>query len=702
MHEVRRNIPRTATARTILALVAVLAAGMMAQAQAGQKWLANREYRRPVLGGGDADTVAVSFQGGGHLADGARDVLVVDTSRHVLPSKVLHTRRGHQTWLAYQGSAAKGRVFLYYGPTRSSAEARSQLQRGGRADWQPRLSLMLKTMPLPPGAFDSSRPIAAMARTDRIYGMGFVDKVHLGHNPYGPDDKFATAITGFLQIQKPGRYHIFTVSDDASFVLLDGRPLCSWPGKHDFGGRFGEHGRTIELKKRVYRIEYYHAEDTDTQVLCLGWTPPWDLGKKKGKTVKVELVPTDAFLHTPVGKAGEPARRDAAPLAAFHWNQRDQLLTEERQYTRVAFHPQCENVPQDATVEWRFGDGVVAQGNQPRDHIYVGDGPFTCTIRVVSAQKKPLDEFQAVVRIETPMENLTLGDEQPLAEYIDAITRYRCARVSDETMRALWELVDISENVKAIQDFCTAMVRQFGLEGVGWHAGDRLALALSIAEPEKAEKLYANLAARAPERFDAARCRIERIEVILHKLEDTERALGLAETLRDRSSGWQARLGAVKVGDVYRARGEFEKAEAIYRKAAKIAYGATDRRLVAMRQGGYLETANTYIRDGFLRATREILIKWEAQYPDGKLGGDLILMTAKYFEKLGDPQRALDELATLTQINPLTPYLPEVELRMARAHARLGNKAKANELYEKVIYEYPQSRAAREAQKERY
>jgi TolA-binding protein len=246
------------------------------------------------------------------------------------------------------------------------------------------------------------------------------------------------------------------------------------------------------------------------------------------------------------------------------------------------------------------------------------------------------------------------------------------------------------------------MVKQFGLKGVGWEAGDRLALALTVKDPTRAEALYARLASGAPTSLDAARCRVERIELVLHRLKDPGRAMAMAKSLRSQGTGMEPRLGVVKMGDVHRARGEFKEAEALYRAAAKVAYGATDRRLVAMRQGGYIETADTYIRDGFLRAARELLIKWEARYPDGKLGGDLVLMTAKYFEKLGDPQRALDELTTFAKINPLSPYLPEVELRMARAHARLGNRAEASRLYDKVISEYPRSREADQARRERY
>ena len=672
-----------------------LVCGMLAAAGRAGEWPVKRRYRRALTGAPQADTVAFRFQGGGHLSPNARDVVVADGEGTLLPHRILHTQRTGGTWVAYRGTQAKGRVHVYYGGTRPI--------RAPAGTWRPRLSLMLRTMPLPAGAFESSKPIASAAEGSGIHGMGFVDMINLGHNPYGPDDAFASAFTGYLEIKKPGRYHIFTVSDDASFVFLDGKPLCAWPGKHEvWQGRHGKYGRTVTLKKGTYRLDYYHAEDKDTSIMALGWTPPWFAGEKKGKTVKVELVPKDAFLHTPIARVEAPERYGDEPLAALRWSQTDQLLSPNHQYTRIEFRSECRKVPEGGKALWSFGDGTTATGTDALDHVFVGTGPFTCAIRVVDKDKKVLDEYRTLVRPETPMKNLTYEDENPLGDYIRAVAGYTCTSVDDDTMKALWDLVDITEDVQLIRPFCEAMVKQFGLKGIGWKAGDRLALALTVKNPKEADELYAKLAPRAPTTLDAARCRVERVELVLHRLKDLDRAMAMAKALHTQGRGMESRLGAVKMGDVHRARGEFKEAEALYRAAAKVAYGATDRRLVAMRQGGYIETAETYIRDGFLRAARELLVQWEARYPDGKLGGDLILMTAKYFEKLGDPQRALDELTTLTKINPLSPYLPEVELRMARAHARLGNKAKADELYEKVMYEYPRSREAMQAQRERY
>jgi tetratricopeptide (TPR) repeat protein len=193
---------------------------------------------------------------------------------------------------------------------------------------------------------------------------------------------------------------------------------------------------------------------------------------------------------------------------------------------------------------------------------------------------------------------------------------------------------------------------------------------------------------------------MERLELILHKLKDPERAMAVVQAVRATRSGPEDRIAAVKLGDIHRAKGEFEEAEKAYRAAQRITYAEMDRRVIAVRQGGYLETAASHIKKGYLRAAREALVMWEIEHPIGKLSGDLILMTAKYFDKLGEPERALAELEAITKLNPLTPYLPEVELLMARAYRNLGDYAKARQLFDKVMREYPNSRAADQARLE--
>ena len=668
---------RRLSAHALLVLIAVPALG------AAGEWKIAREYRRPLIGGGDAETVVFRFFGGGHLTYGGASIVIANENGDVVPSRVLRTSRGGETWVAFNARRGKGRLAIYYGGRSGGYPS------GG---WRPKLSLVLYTMALPRGALESYKPIASALRRGDIQGMSFVDNVWHGLNPHGPDDNYASAYIGSLKIHKAGTYKFFTASDEASFVLINDRPVCSWPGRHDARrGQRGQHGGSIHLGKGEHKLEYYHAEVDGEQCMMLGWAPPGEKGWK--------VVPREAFVHTPWARAEAPERRANAPLAAFIFGQDDQLLHGKNQFTRMSFANRCRHVPKGARTLWDFGDGVEFEGRETQ-HVYVGAGPFTCRLQIADEKGKPLDRFAVAVPIEAAVKNFTILDTQAVGQYVRVIARSDCSKIPASSMDALWEIVETEEDIRVIQPFVETYVRRFGVKGPSWHAADRLALAYSIEEPEKAVKLYAMLAANAPTKHDAARVQMERIELVLHKLKVPERAAALAQGIRKTRGGLEARIAAVKLGDVYRAQGKFKEAEDAYRKAQQITYASMDRRIIAVRQGGYLETAAAHVAHGHLRAAREALVMWEIEHPIGKLSGDLILMTARYFDALGEPERALAELQALVHLNPLTPYLPDVELLMARAYRKLGEHAKARELFDKVMREYPKSRAARQAQRE--
>ncbi len=654
--------------------------------QAGE-WSLQRAYRRHIENAARDETVVFKYASGGHSGKPA----VIDSNGKILASKILATTIGGDIWVAYQGSTAQGDVWVYYGAGTS--------QQARRGAWQPKFSLALMTTKLPAGGLDSAKAIAAAMR-GRIYGMGFVDNIWHGYNPFGPDDNYASAYAGYLKIDKPGTYRVFTNSDEASFVFIDGSEVCSWPKRHSAKGRRGQHGADIHLSKGEHRIEYYHAEVDGVQVMSLGWVRPGDLKRTKGR--KFHPVPKSAFLHTHVAKAGPVERKGNAPLAAFSHQQVDQLLHESYQYTRIRFKDGCRNVPDGARVIWNFSDGVKSE-QRGGDHIYVSRKEFhRCSVRIVAKSDTTLDKFEALVPIEIPLRNLTIRNAGQVREYAQAILKTDMKQVPGEAMKAYWLLVESIDDPKLIEPFAEVFVERFGHRGDAWPVADRLAMALSIKEPKKAIELYGKLAKSARTQLDAARARMEQIELVLHRLKDTDRAMAMATAVRDGRSGLEQRIAIVKLGDVHRALGNFEEAEKNYRIAQRLAIKKMDRREVAVRQGGYLETIASLLDQGHVRAGRRALVRWECDYPTGKLSGDLILQTARYFSAIGDHHRALEELDTLVKINPFSPYLPEIELSMARAYAKLGNAAKARELRQKVIREYPKSPAAKAARNERF
>jgi TolA-binding protein len=648
---------------------------LTATAARAAEWPYRREFRRRITDGGAGHTAVFAFRGGGRVSAAGRQVFVTNDRGNIVPSRVLYSDPAGETWVAYNAAQTGGTAWVYYGPgTRALAP---------KTDWTPQLSLRLTTLPLPAGALDGYKAIQAAVARGRIYGMGFVPNIWHGLNPYGPDDDYASVYEGTLLVKTAGIYRLFTNSDEASFVLLDGREVIAWPGEHPANARRGERGIKIHLKAGPHPIRYYHAEKKGQQFMSLGWTPP---GRKGWYP-----VPPSAFLHVRRAKAGPPERRDNRPLAGLDWQQADVLAHGKAAYTRVRFTDQSRNAPAGAKVEWDFGDGQ--RGDKGGDHVYLGPGPYEAEVRIASGVRV-LDRYKTRVRIEDPVQNLTAGDTKSARAYLAVLTRYDLSRLSRAALRELWGLTDTQEDLTYVRPVAEEVVKRFGSGRATWHAADRLAQAVALTDARRAEALYARLSRTAPTARDAVRVRAERLEVILHKLKDYERAVSVA---RSGTRKEEVLLGDIKIGDVHRAQGKFEEAARVYRDAQDKASVRKDARQAGVRRTWYFEAVKSLLGRRRLRKAREMLIDWEIEFPTGKLQGDLILATARYFQALGDDQRALTELDTLTKINPLSPYLPEAELRMGLAHFRLGNRRQAKALLDKVVRAYPNSRAAREA-----
>ena len=108
-------------------------------------------------------------------------------------------------------------------------------------------------------------------------------------------------------------------------------------------------------------------------------------------------------------------------------------------------------------------------------------------------------------------------------------------------------------------------------------------------------------------------------------------------------------------------------------------------------QAAYRETADAYLTQERWPALRDVLFQWEADFPLAKLGGDLPLLTGRYFQAVGDDPRAIMEFQSLLDLNPLHPGRPEILHRLARSLERTGRRDDAREMDEQLAEEYPKS-----------
>ena len=123
--------------------------------------------------------------------------------------------------------------------------------------WEPTSGLFLETRPRKEGEIGSLAQVKKRWEdAGAVHGRSLVSHVFHGTHLHGVPLDFLSHYHGFFQASQDGEYLFATVSDDASFLLVNGKEVASWPGWPDVGKEIrGEKHGTIFLKKGRNRLE---------------------------------------------------------------------------------------------------------------------------------------------------------------------------------------------------------------------------------------------------------------------------------------------------------------------------------------------------------------------------------------------------------------------------------------------------------------
>ena len=635
-----------------------------------------------------SDVVAFTFAGGGYLDEDAGDLVIIDKDKKRVPFVVIWYERAGKTTLAFQGKSKGERYSIYYN--------NPKIFRTSRPAWKPKLSLVLETKENPGGMADDWAGMRALLRkSKKICGRGFVDKIWHGLNPYGPDDNYLSIFQGYLNIAEEGTYEIATLSDDASFLFIDDKLVVEWPGGHGVhGGLRGEHSAEVRLTRGLRKISYYHVEEYGGQFMITAWKTPGES--------RFQIIPDQAYLQAGRAKEIGYEKLDQDLVAYFKIDQENEIIEDGIQYTWVSFSDRSSGLKGKRTsYHWDFGDGTASTDKSP-SHIYAGvkDYPVKLTLRR-GGQK---DSFKFLVRINESISNLTIGNKDYLKKYAHIIGTYSCREMDKDYLLAFINLLEETEEEKYLLRVCEVYLNKFRrsrkktvlrLTGI-------LARCYETTDPKKAIAVYSRLVDMERNRDEILKAKFARAELCFHRLKDYDRAIKMYRSVASgyrRSHPDKARLSQIRIGDIYREKGEYEKARQIYAQAQMKAAKGMSMKEVIIRQGAYAEAVETYLQQNELEAALKGLNEWELNFPMAKLSGEISLLYSKYFFQEGDYHRAIDELKSLIGLNPHTPFLPQAELLMANAYFHLGKEEEAKKLYEKVMTEYPNNPVSKEAKK---
>ena len=611
---------------------------------------------------------AITFTTGGELKPDAADLRVINQDGEEVPHSVIASGFEDLCTVAFPVDRPRQEFHLYYG---------NRGARRARYDWEPRRGLVLEVRTMGQGGLGNADQMQELVRNSpEIQGRALHPCVFDGHNRFGPSDRYVSVYKGWLNCPVAGPYRFATTSDDASFLLVNGRLVVQWPGRHRAVPN-ARHNASVTLPAGVYSFEYYHVEVDDLQVAEAAWQPP-------GQT-EFTVIPPGAFA--PFWSAQVTAYRkrdDPDPLDFIFW-QESCLEAEGALLSAMRFDPASRSA-RGGTGQWDFGDGVTSDSRKPV-HVYAQPGTYTVTLRV--GERRLSQE----VRV---WENERLGvDPVPrtIVEYVKLLDGYDLSKMEPGHVFAIARFAG-ENGVLALEDKAYTTLERMPESFRDVTAGHALIAHADdlwrLGQYDAAVDLLDNVASTHSNRTVLCTASYKQGRYLL-ALEKPDEALPLFDRLKGRTTAMPKfrALALSGIGDVHRAQGKEEKALEQYRQAQEVADALPAG--AALARGAYSQAVLEYLRAGEFEAALEQVERWEAAVPTDKLEGYLSLLKTISLFKLGDAAQGHAEARDQYAGNPAGNYAPHMLLLQGDCLALWGKTDESRERYGELLEKYPES-----------
>ena len=580
-----------------------------------------------------------------------------------------------------------GRALLVLAESMPAGDAAATLYFGGTTArrmraWTAKRSLLLETRRLPAGAnvatFGGWQE--AWKKSPDVDGMAFVPQIFHGDNPFGPSDHFLSRYCGLVKTGEGGARKFYTLSDDVSYVKIDGRAALKWqdttPPPLD---PKTVPCATVTVPKGLASVEYCHAVANPPAAMVLGW----DQGGKLGN------VPPEDWIHPGTVTAGACEALDGAPVPAG-------LLAAERYlgyggewYVRV----KCAIPPPPAgwQVEWLWPDGRVDSG--PEIHrLWMSLEPVRVTLRLRNGIR--VIEGRQVLTIPQGMAADSVNDANQLAGFLELLDKEDPALLPEPALRSGFVLAS-----DFLPSAAAARWADKWLEVAKPAAGPWVkAVAMGIQETAKRDPQAAlDKLGKLPPPARAAMGRTADL------LELDLRVFGLNDPLlvsvvaRLRKSGDKAlaNMALIRLGDYHLLNGRLDEAARCFAEA--VPDRAASERKAPVIDRSHSLAIEELVTGSHLDEARAKLDDWERQRPAARLEGDQLYWRARVLFLAGEWRRALLDLETSLKIRPGAPEELDVRFWQARALYELGRKDEARKIWNSLAKDYPKHERAEAA-----
>jgi tetratricopeptide (TPR) repeat protein len=580
-----------------------------------------------------------------------------------------------------------GRTLLVLAESMPESQAAATLYFGGNTSrrlqsWSAKRSLLLETRRLPAGSnvatFGGWQ--AAWKKSQVVDGAAFVPLIFHGDNPFGEAGHFLSRYSGLLKTGDGGTLRFYTLSDDVSYVMIDGRAALKWQGTHPPPLDPKQVPvANVRVPKDWVNVEYCHATLEPPAAMVLGWEQGGKLGN----------VPPEAWAHPGHVKAGLIESHDGAPVPLGLLEAGRYLGYGDEWYVQVKGG--VANPGEGWQVEWLWPDGHVDQ-SPDISRLWMSLEPVRLTLRLRNGTR--VIEGRSVLAIPRDMQAASVNREKQLAEFTGLLEQEDPTVLGEPALRAGFVLANAFLPPAAAARWAESWLAVAKPAQGPWVA----AMTLAIRETAKRDPqaaLSKLVGLPAPARTTLGRqAGLLELDLRVFGLNDPQVA-GLVARLRKSGDQALARMAVIRLGDYHLRNGRIDEAARCFAEAVPERAAMAGKAPVIDRSHSL--AIEDLVTGNHLDDARAKLDEWERQRPAAKIEGDQLLWRARVMFLAGEWHRALQDLETCLKIRPGAPEEIDVLFWQARTLYELGRENEARKIWNSLVRDYPKHERAEAA-----
>jgi tetratricopeptide (TPR) repeat protein len=558
--------------------------------------------------------------------------------------------------------------------------------------WKPEAGVVLETRPCA-----SDLPMDTMPQITRLLeaagppaGRDYVPDIFSGLNPFGPTRYYVAIFSGWFAAPKTGEYTFATISDNASYLEVDGHMLAQWLGTHGpHGGRHGEHGGVIRLQQGVHHIDYVQIQLDGAAAAVAAWKPP---GQDRPEVIPSYAFPPVARFHVAQFDTGPAVPRQFY----FEWQTIDHCALADSVAVRVRFRV-VDNAPA-RNYRWRFDDGDESSGSTTR-HFFPQTGPRQVALEVSDNGIGVATNSVRVHIMPDWSQHDGWRDDVFEAAKKDFLRR-DFALTPARDLEGILELAERADDIALSTHIGEVFVKRqdefnnsaYGVTfyriGVNFqHQGD-----WGDALAEKAFRL-----ALSPQRSVMTisdKIKLRLANLLIHysgELDEAEKLL--AGISGNDLTADEKRLEKLVRGDLLLARGKIEDA----RKQYAAVRGPAGNALFDVAPAARLESASILLERGEMDDAQQALDSLRFVFPMERMALDSGLLDINLALKRKEFQRAFTGCRTLLPLADGDPRQSDILYALVQSSLALGRSGDAQRAVGQLLKDFPYSEAAAKA-----